>query len=166
MSVHPATTQISQGIRPVWSVFAVRMKKAWVLSYPLSAQRRLWSDWTVRNCSLLLLVAFCKMHWEHDIPSYPERMWFQHYYTTKDFDARIIIRPISETMISYKEGRIWTELEQPCSFRFMSSCSYTYDSSYSLQTRLRLLSGNIHIGKRDRQKAPVHLKQLHLWLYW
>ena len=26
-------------------VFAVRMKKAWVLSYPLSAQRRLWSDW-------------------------------------------------------------------------------------------------------------------------
>ena len=27
------------------SVFAVRMKKAWVLSYPLSAQRRLWSDW-------------------------------------------------------------------------------------------------------------------------
>ena len=25
-------------------VFAVRMKKAWVLSYPLSTQRRLWSD--------------------------------------------------------------------------------------------------------------------------
>ena len=24
---------------------AVRMKKAWVLSYPLSAKRRLWSDW-------------------------------------------------------------------------------------------------------------------------
>ena len=26
-------------------VFAVCMKKAWVLSYPLSAQRRLWPDW-------------------------------------------------------------------------------------------------------------------------
>ena len=26
-------------------VFAVRMKKAWVLSYQLNAQRRLWSDW-------------------------------------------------------------------------------------------------------------------------
>ena len=26
-------------------VFAVRMKKSWVLSYSLSAQRRLWSDW-------------------------------------------------------------------------------------------------------------------------
>ena len=31
MSVRPAKTQISLGIRPVWSVFAVRMKKAWVL---------------------------------------------------------------------------------------------------------------------------------------
>ena len=26
-------------------VFAVRMKKPWFLSYPLSAQWRLWSDW-------------------------------------------------------------------------------------------------------------------------
>ena len=34
--VHPAKT---------WTrVFAVRMKKAWVLSYLLSTQRRLWSD--------------------------------------------------------------------------------------------------------------------------
>ena len=41
--VCPAKTQISLGICP--GVFAVRMKKAWVLSYPLSAQRRLWSDW-------------------------------------------------------------------------------------------------------------------------
>ena len=33
--------QISLGIRPVWSVFAVRMKKAWVLIYPLSTLQRL-----------------------------------------------------------------------------------------------------------------------------
>ena len=26
-------------------IFAVRMKKAWILSYPQNAQRRLWSDW-------------------------------------------------------------------------------------------------------------------------
>ena len=39
--VRPAKTQISLGIRPVWSVFTVRMKKVWFLSYPLSAQRRL-----------------------------------------------------------------------------------------------------------------------------
>ena len=36
-SVRPAKTQISLGIRPVWSVFAVRMKIAWVFSYPLTA---------------------------------------------------------------------------------------------------------------------------------
>ena len=41
MSVRPAKTQISLGTRPVWSVFAVRMKKPWILSYPLNAQRRL-----------------------------------------------------------------------------------------------------------------------------
>ena len=44
VSVRPVKTQISLGIRPVWSVFAVCMKKAWVLSYLLSTQRRLWSD--------------------------------------------------------------------------------------------------------------------------
>ena len=38
--VCPAKTQISQCIRPVWSVFAVCLKKHWVLGYPLRAQRR------------------------------------------------------------------------------------------------------------------------------
>ena len=59
--VRPVKTQISLGICPVWSVFAVRMKKAWVLSYPLRAQRRLirlggcpgWSE------SLLGAQSFC-----------------------------------------------------------------------------------------------------------
>ena len=35
-------------------VFAVRIKKAWVLSYPLIAQRRLWSDWTDAQADLSL----------------------------------------------------------------------------------------------------------------
>ena len=35
-------------------VFAVHMKKAWVLSYPLSAQRRLWSDWADAQADLSL----------------------------------------------------------------------------------------------------------------
>ena len=35
-------------------VFAVRMKKAWTLSYPLSAQRRLWSDWADAQADLSL----------------------------------------------------------------------------------------------------------------
>ena len=39
-------------------VFAVRMKKAWVLSYPLSTQRRLWSDWANAQADLSL----CRVH--------------------------------------------------------------------------------------------------------
>ena len=39
-------------------VFAVRMKKAWVLSYPWSAQRRLWSDWADAQADLSL----CRVH--------------------------------------------------------------------------------------------------------
>ena len=35
-------------------VFAVRMKKTWVLSYPLSAQRRLCSDWVDAQADLNL----------------------------------------------------------------------------------------------------------------
>ena len=35
-------------------VFTVRMKKVWVLSYPLSAQRRLWSDWADAKADLSL----------------------------------------------------------------------------------------------------------------
>ena len=57
MSVRPAKTQISLGIRPVWSessLSAVSMKKAWVFSYPLSAQRRLWSHWADAQADLNL----------------------------------------------------------------------------------------------------------------
>ena len=35
-------------------VFAVRMKEAWFLIYPLSAQRRLWSDWADAQADLSL----------------------------------------------------------------------------------------------------------------
>ena len=48
-SVRPAKTPPS-----LIRVFAVHMKKAWVLSYPLSAQRRLWSDWANAQADLSL----------------------------------------------------------------------------------------------------------------
>ena len=35
-------------------IFAVRMKKAWVISYPLSAQQSLWSDWADAQADLSL----------------------------------------------------------------------------------------------------------------
>ena len=39
-------------------VFTVHMKKALVLSYPLSTQRRLWSDWADAQADL-------RLHWVH-----------------------------------------------------------------------------------------------------
>ena len=44
-------------------VFAVRMKKAWVLSYPLSAQQRLWSDWVDAQADLSLCWAHRSFCW-------------------------------------------------------------------------------------------------------
>ena len=35
-------------------VFAIRLKKAWILSYPLSTQWRLWSDWADAQVDLSL----------------------------------------------------------------------------------------------------------------
>ena len=45
------------------SVFAIRMKKAWVFSYPLSAQRRLWSDWANVQADLSLRWAHMSVCW-------------------------------------------------------------------------------------------------------
>ena len=51
-------------------VFTVHMKKAWVLSYPLSAQQRLWSDWADAQSDLSLrweLMLFC---WFFHVPAH------------------------------------------------------------------------------------------------
>ena len=54
-------------------VFAVHMKKAWVLSYTLNAQRRLWSDWAhfvgfvmswLISICLLYHVFCCCFYWD------------------------------------------------------------------------------------------------------
>ena len=43
-------------------VFIVRIKKSWILSYPLSAHRRLWSDWEEAQADVsprLAHILFC-----------------------------------------------------------------------------------------------------------
>ena len=53
--VGPAKTQISLGICPVWSVFAIRMKKYWPINYLLSASKK--SDQTGRMPRLIWVFA-------------------------------------------------------------------------------------------------------------
>ena len=63
LPVHPAKTQINLGINPVWSVFAVCMKKHWALNYLLSAQGRLWSDWMDVQADLSLRWVHLSFYW-------------------------------------------------------------------------------------------------------
>ena len=63
---------VSLGPPSLIKVFAVRMKKAWVLSYPLSTQRRLRSDWVDAQADLSLrwvhshFVGFVKMRLNYE----------------------------------------------------------------------------------------------------
>ena len=51
----PSEDSDQPGHRPTLiRVFAVRVKKPYVLSYPLSTQRRLWSDWADAQADLIL----------------------------------------------------------------------------------------------------------------
>ena len=59
MACAPSEDSDQPGHLPILiRVFVVRMKKAWVLSYPLSAQQRLSSDWADDQADLSL----CWMH--------------------------------------------------------------------------------------------------------
>ena len=48
--------------RLIW-VFAIRTKKAWVLSHPMNAQRWLWSDWANAQADLCLRWAHRPLCW-------------------------------------------------------------------------------------------------------
>ena len=53
-------------------VFTVCMKKPWVFSYPLSAPRRLWSDWADAQADLSLSWAHRTFCWFcHDVAQMP-----------------------------------------------------------------------------------------------
>ena len=123
MSVRPAKTQVSLGIRPVWSesllcaqwvakyprflhadsedsdqIFTVCMKKALVLIYPFSAQRRLWSDWADSQADLSL-------RWAHThsvgfVMSW--LIWYQKHRAGLEFSIRLMLAtftPIQTIMI-------------------------------------------------------------------
>ena len=107
-SVRPANTQISLGIRPVWSVFAVRMKKAWVLSYPLSTQRWLWLDWADAQADLSL-------RWAHTRFVGFDMSWLISpikvvYWTLKEYT--LCYKTTKEFKVSFDneaEKRVWTK---------------------------------------------------------
>ena len=69
-------------------VSAVRLKQNWVLSYPLSAQRRLWSDWADAQADLSVRCAqksFCWFCHEVAQNAFSSSLHMQHIYISSHF---------------------------------------------------------------------------------
>ena len=72
-------------------VFAVCMKKPWVLSYTLSAQRRLWSDWADAQADLSL-------RWMHSHFVCFVMLWLKWF-----FECWIQVSSFSSVLKHFKE---------------------------------------------------------------
>ena len=98
----PAKTQIR--------VSAVRMKKPWILSYPLSAQRRLWSDWADVQVDMSLRLVHS--HFVDFVT-----WWLIYNYCSWDsvYISRLMIKPTkwplrpARTQISLVIRPVWSE---------------------------------------------------------
>ena len=86
-------TWAQRRLRSAWAstqspwVFTVRIKKACILSYPLSAQRRLWSDWADAQADLSL-------HWAHihfDGFVMRQLIWFCRFYCAPSRHTEMIL---------------------------------------------------------------------------
>ena len=99
-------------------VFAVRMKRAWVLSYPLSAQRRLWSYWTDTLAdghppSLIRVFAVrMKKAWVLSYPLNAQRRLWSYW---ADVQADLSLRRAHSHIVGFVKNRL---IDQPSSDRF------------------------------------------------
>ena len=97
MAYAPSEDSDQPGHMPsLFRVFAVHMKKAWVLCYPLSAQQRLLSDWADAQADLSL-------HWAH-MPF----CWFCHEacHICKSIDSCFCIYSNKKKRLPFSEGKI------------------------------------------------------------
>ena len=94
-------------------VFAVRKKKAWVLSYPLSVKRGLWSDWANAQPDLNLRWAhmplWCFCHKAAQI-SFPLQQVFKFWWWKKKKKK--------------KKRWIWEKLQVVCVHVYQRSCFF------------------------------------------
>ena len=137
LPVRPAKTQGQPGHPSslIW-VFAVRMKKAWALSYPLSAQRRLWSDWADAQADLSLrwmhshFVGFVVRRLEYIVRS----AFYTQPTEALDTDPEILFFPIflikTHTFSTIYSGCTFWPLyyNNPCD----TKCTYLYIIIYNM----------------------------------
>ena len=83
--------------------FDVRMKKAWVLSYPLIAQQRLWSDREDAQPDLSLRWAHRSFRWfrhevAHLVKTRLRRVILMNFCKTFKTDQQILVRPLKKSI--------------------------------------------------------------------
>ena len=93
-------------------VFAVRMKKAWVLSHPLSAQQRLWSDWADAQADLSL-------RWAHSHFVGFVMSWL------KWFNTWLLAHNVMRTMKTFKA--IKSQLKQSHDKQILTLVIFSYE---------------------------------------
>ena len=105
--------------------FPVRMKKPWVLSYPLSAQRRLWTDWVDAQADLSLRWAhkpFC-WFWHEQA-----QFWYHVVHPVNKFAVKVIISfqqvPTSILMNVPVQGKI-SPTQCSCKCRQVVECEWS-----------------------------------------
>ena len=89
-------------------VCAVRLKQNWLLSYPLSAQRRLWSDWADAQADLSLRWAQRSICWFcHEVAqnASSSSLNMQHIYILSHFFTFRIEPNMKSLTISYWDGK-------------------------------------------------------------
>ena len=93
--------------------FIVRMKKAWVLSYQLSPQRRLWSDWADAQADLSL-------RWVHShFIGFVTRQFISHFSTLPPGVGRLLSLKVAlpRDLFSFSRKRIywyWCPVTNSC----------------------------------------------------
>ena len=134
-------------------VFTVRMKKAWVLSYPLSAQRRLWSDWADAQADMSLrwahmpLCWFCHEtahllippSWSVSAITYMYYMYVpknmkQKYYVSIKYKIKSIIKTYTPLPIQIKDAQIDSSIL--CLAYIFSSNEYITPTLAMQQTKI------------------------------
>ena len=123
MSVRPAKTQISLGIRPVWSESSL---SAWRKLWSLNAQRRLWSDWADAKADLSLrwahthFVGFVMSRLISELTDLSNLVLdFNHYYWKKNQDISAILKMswnIKNHFLEEKKVRMKTYMKENMHF--------------------------------------------------
>ena len=135
--VRPTKTQITL----VWSVFAIRMKTPCVLRYPLSTQRRLWSDWA---SMIIWVFAGCTCHFAGFVVLrlICRKMFFSHTNLWQAAPVSDGLRTLILSALNHSSshrcgfepssGHMWDKLSSACGWSdsFSQGCPVVFAQAY------------------------------------